>query len=88
MSLLARNGVATSFGSRLGLDGLDLAVGPGARIGLVGANGSGKSTVLRDPRPAADVEDPLPRREARQFADSLGERAREPFDVTPDEKRR
>ncbi|MCG5433433.1 ABC-F family ATP-binding cassette domain-containing protein [Mycobacterium sp. MYCO198283] len=29
------------------LDGLDWSIGPGARIGLVGVNGSGKTTVLR-----------------------------------------
>ena len=47
MSLLALGGVRKSFGSRLVLDGLDLAVNPGVRIGIVGPNGSGKSTILR-----------------------------------------
>ena len=36
-----------SFGSRLILDGLDLDVEPGARLGLIGPNGGGKSTLLR-----------------------------------------
>jgi ATP-binding cassette subfamily F protein 3 len=47
MSLLTLNGVKKSFGSRLVLDGVDLMVDRGSRIGVVGGNGSGKSTVLR-----------------------------------------
>ncbi len=47
MSLLALNGVRKSFGSRLVLAGVDLAVDHGTRIGIVGANGTGKSTLLR-----------------------------------------
>ncbi|HMJ37230.1 MAG TPA: ABC-F family ATP-binding cassette domain-containing protein [Baekduia sp.] len=40
-------GIVKSFGGRRVLDGLDLEVGPRARVGLVGANGAGKSTILR-----------------------------------------
>jgi ATP-binding cassette subfamily F protein 3 len=40
-------GVVKSFGGRRVLDGLDLEVGPRRRVGLVGANGAGKSTILR-----------------------------------------
>ena len=29
------------------LDGIDWSIGPGARIGLVGVNGTGKTSVLR-----------------------------------------
>ena len=47
MALISLNAVRKSFGSRAVLDGLDLAVEPGARVGVVGANGSGKSTMLR-----------------------------------------
>ena len=47
MSLLSLNAVRKSYGSRTVLDGLDLAIEPGARLGVVGANGSGKSTMLR-----------------------------------------
>jgi ABC transport system ATP-binding/permease protein len=39
--------VWVSFGSRPILSTVDWLVGPGDRIGLLGANGSGKSTVLR-----------------------------------------
>jgi ATP-binding cassette subfamily F protein 3 len=39
--------VVKGFGGRRVLDGLDLEVGPNARVGLVGANGAGKSTILR-----------------------------------------
>src|SRR6478609_8115519 len=47
MSLLQARGVAKSFGSRQILDGLDLDVEAGARLGLIGPNGGGKSTLLR-----------------------------------------
>jgi ATP-binding cassette subfamily F protein 3 len=44
---LSMRGVVKSFGGRLILDGADLEVGPRARVGLIGANGAGKSTILR-----------------------------------------
>ena len=47
MALLAVRGLRKSFGSRQILEGLDLDVEPGARIGLIGPNGGGKSTLLR-----------------------------------------
>jgi ABC transport system ATP-binding/permease protein len=44
-------------GDRIILDGVDWSIGPGARIGLVGVNGTGKTSVLRlltgELRPAA-----------------------------------
>src|SRR3954451_25119633 len=40
-------GVVKGFGGRRILDGLDLEVGPRARVGLGGPNGAGKSTILR-----------------------------------------
>ncbi len=47
MSLLQARGLAKSFGSRLILDGLDFDIEPGVRMGVIGANGGGKSTLLR-----------------------------------------
>jgi ATP-binding cassette subfamily F protein 3 len=47
MSLLQARGIAKSFGSRLILDGLDLDIEPGVRLGVIGPNGGGKSTLLR-----------------------------------------
>src|ERR1700751_4594442 len=47
MARLQARGIAKSFGSRLILDGLDLDVEPGIRMGVIGPNGGGKSTLLR-----------------------------------------
>ena len=46
MTLLVGRTITKSFGSRLVLDGADLAVEPRARIAVVGPNGSGKSTLV------------------------------------------
>ncbi len=47
MSLLFIDRVTVRVGSRTLLDGAELRVDPGKRIGLVGRNGAGKSTLLR-----------------------------------------
>jgi len=47
MSLLVISGLVIRMGGRSLLDGADLTVEPGRRIGLVGRNGAGKSTLLR-----------------------------------------
>ena len=47
MALIAVRGLAKSFGSRAILEGLDLDVEPGVRMGVIGPNGGGKSTLLR-----------------------------------------
>ncbi len=47
MALLQARGITKSFGSRLILDGLDFDVEPGVRIGMIGPNGGGKSTLMR-----------------------------------------
>jgi ATP-binding cassette, subfamily F, member 3 len=47
MSLLTINAATIRLGGRTLLDGADLTIDPGRRIGLVGRNGAGKSTLLR-----------------------------------------
>ncbi len=44
--LLSARGIAKSFGGRRILDGLDLELADGMRIGVLGPNGGGKSTLL------------------------------------------
>ena len=44
---LSVRGLRKSFGSRLVLDGIDLEVRGGEMVAILGANGSGKSTILR-----------------------------------------
>src|SRR5215216_7988825 len=45
--MLSARGLVKSFGGRRVLDGLDLELAAGARIGVLGPNGGGKSTLLR-----------------------------------------
>src|SRR6185436_2385215 len=45
--MLTLTGVTKTFGGRRVLDGLDLAIGPGESVAMLGANGSGKTTTLR-----------------------------------------
>ena len=47
MSLLIVQGLGLSYGSKVLFDGAALSIGPTDRIGLVGANGTGKSTLLK-----------------------------------------
>ena len=46
VSLVAR-GVTVSFGPSTVLDGIDLTIGSGDRVGVVAPNGTGKSTLLK-----------------------------------------
>ncbi|WP_433802672.1 ABC-F family ATP-binding cassette domain-containing protein [Actinomycetospora sp. CA-084318] len=41
------HGLVRTFGARRVLDGIDLTVAPGTHLGLIGENGTGKSTLLR-----------------------------------------
>ncbi len=45
-SMLSLRGIALSFGNVRAIDGLDLDVRPGQIHGLIGPNGSGKTTTL------------------------------------------
>lgn len=45
--LLVATNVAKSMGNRLLFSGIDLLLSPGVRLGIVGLNGSGKTTFLR-----------------------------------------
>ncbi len=45
--LVVAKGISKTLGGKKLFDGLDLALGPGTRLGLLGRNGSGKSTLLR-----------------------------------------
>ncbi len=47
MSLLVISGAVIRMGGRTLLNGADLTIDPGRRIGLVGRNGAGKTTLLR-----------------------------------------
>lgn len=46
-SILAANGITVRYNDRVVLDGLTMAIDENGRIGMVGRNGSGKSTFLR-----------------------------------------
>jgi ATP-binding cassette subfamily F protein uup len=45
--LIEGRGLMVRYGDRPVFDGLDVLVGPGTRLGLLGPNGCGKSTLLR-----------------------------------------
>jgi ATP-binding cassette subfamily F protein 3 len=47
LSLVAAKDLCLAFGARAVLDRASLAIGPHDRIGLVGANGTGKSSLMR-----------------------------------------
>jgi ATP-binding cassette subfamily F protein 3 len=47
MSLVAAKELSLAFGPKVVLDGASFTIGPHDRIGLVGANGTGKSSLMR-----------------------------------------
>jgi ABC-type Mn2+/Zn2+ transport system ATPase subunit len=47
MTLVSARGLALGYGGRAVLDGLTFSVEPGQRLGILGPNGGGKSTLLR-----------------------------------------
>ena len=47
MSLAVLENVALGFGKKTIVEGLDLRIAAGDRIGLIGPNGSGKTSLLR-----------------------------------------
>jgi len=55
-TVIELDGVSDGYGDLVVFEGVDLKLGPGERVGVVGANGSGKSTLLdvlagrREPR--------------------------------------
>ena len=46
-TLLALDRVSVQYGERRALDGVELVLRPGSRIGLLGPNGAGKSTLVK-----------------------------------------
>jgi len=47
MSLLKLDGITKSFGAIHALQGIDLSIGAGEAVGLMGDNGAGKSTLMK-----------------------------------------
>ncbi|HVE84858.1 MAG TPA: ABC-F family ATP-binding cassette domain-containing protein [Myxococcales bacterium] len=47
MSLLIASDVSLRYGPKVLLDGVDVTLGPHDRVGLVGANGTGKSSLMK-----------------------------------------
>lgn len=58
--LLEGIGLAKSFGDHILFSGLDITLSPGGRIGLLGRNGCGKSTLMQILAASAGSSDPVP----------------------------
>ena len=57
MPVLMLHGLKKAFGHQVLLDNVDLRIGAGARVGLIGRNGEGKSTLLKVIAGQMDVDD-------------------------------
>ena len=57
MSVIQAKGLRKSFGDVAALDGLDLEVGRGRIVGLIGPNGSGKTTAIKAILGMAHIDD-------------------------------
>ena len=57
MTLVAARGLAKHYGRAAALDGFDLTVEEGAIVGLIGPNGSGKTTAFRGITGLARLDD-------------------------------
>lgn len=63
MQTLTANGVSKTYGDKTLLDNIDFLINEGDRIGLIGVNGTGKTTLLqglsgREPFDHADIQTP------------------------------
>ncbi|MBQ3131480.1 MAG: ATP-binding cassette domain-containing protein, partial [Clostridia bacterium] len=47
MALIAASGISKAYSSRLLFDGVNFEIAPRDRVGLVGVNGCGKTTLFR-----------------------------------------
>ncbi len=69
--LLTVTGISKGFGERTLFSGIDLTLSPGTRLGLLGGNGCGKSTLMQILAAAADDEGLKPDSGTVKVADNL-----------------
>lgn len=69
--LLEAQGIAKAFGGRTLFSGLDIVLSPGSRLGLLGRNGCGKSTLMKILAGAADPSGEVPDTGTIKAADNI-----------------
>lgn len=69
--LLEAQGIAKAFGGRTLFSGLDIVLSPGSRLGLLGRNGCGKSTLMKILAGAADPSGEAPDSGSVKAADNI-----------------